>query len=262
MHVPRTRQCHLPLCFFSCLMKHFVDLYLIFCLHVALDIRCILYGTNFMRTETWSGLIEIVWAAALFETLHSWRDSDSWQKLSLHSQKKPHPKIGESWRTVNDKKPNHDTGACNRLNEMGALCDKKCIRWIKEEKIPRFPFCFIPFHLFHVREWIIAKTMEQKKRFLNKKAAKRLQFEHINALNILDVQLNEKRKMKKNIQSIKDEQKKMKDIKIQLNRMKRAYYIYNLKWLFISFPTSIIIEWLFVLFCLLMLYAICLVPFS
>lgn len=42
MHVLRTRQLNVfCLCVF--LMKHFVDLYLIFCLHVALDIMCILY---------------------------------------------------------------------------------------------------------------------------------------------------------------------------------------------------------------------------
>lgn len=44
--------------FFSCLVKHFVDLYVIFCLYVALDIMCILYETNFMRIVKWFGLIE------------------------------------------------------------------------------------------------------------------------------------------------------------------------------------------------------------
>lgn len=97
-------------------------------------------------------------------SLRTWWHSDSWQKLLFTAEESLTPKC---WRTVNNTKPNHDNEACNRLNEMGSFCDKKCIRRSKEEKIPRFPFCFIPFHLFHVRwarEWIITKTLKQHKK--------------------------------------------------------------------------------------------------
>lgn len=43
--------------------------------------------------------------------------------------------------------------------------------------------------------------MKKKIGFSNKKATKRLQFEYINALNILHIQLNEKRKMEKSFKA-------------------------------------------------------------
>lgn len=135
---------------------------------------------------------------------------------------------------------------------MGASCDKKCIRWIKKGKNPRFPFCFIPF-------WIIAKTMDGKKKSFQQESNKTLAIWTYECLERIAHSIEWEEKDEKIIESMNDEQQ-TKDIKIQLNRMKRAYYIHNLKWLFCMFVLSeSVIEWLFVLFvlfCLLMPFAI------